>query len=45
MCLGNNANISFSHAVFIIGNKKQLDMKQLSRYGRIVELKEKDIIR
>ena len=32
-------------AVFIIGNKKQLDMKQLSRYGRIVELKEKDIIR
>ncbi len=32
-------------AYFIIGNKKQLDMQQLSKYGRIVELKKDDIMR
>lgn len=31
--------------VFIIGNKRQLDLQQLSRYGRIVELKKTDIMR
>ena len=30
---------------FIIGNKKQLDMQQLSKYGRVVMLKKKDIMR
>ena len=32
-------------AFFIIGNKKQLDMQQLAKYGRIVELKKDDIMR
>ncbi|MBQ9668806.1 MAG: insulinase family protein [Prevotella sp.] len=31
--------------VFIIGNKHQLDLQQLSRYGRIIELKKTDIMR
>ncbi|MBR6194937.1 MAG: insulinase family protein [Prevotella sp.] len=32
-------------AYFIIGNKKQLDMQQLQKYGRVVELKKEDIMR
>ena len=30
---------------FVIGNKKQLDLQQLSKYGRVVELKKDDIMR
>ena len=33
------------HVYYVIGNKKQLDMQQLSRYGRIVMLKKEDIMR
>ncbi len=32
-------------AYFIIGNKKQLDMQQLQKYGRVVELKKEDVMR
>ena len=32
-------------AYFIIGNKKQLDMQALSKYGRVVELKKEDVMR
>ena len=32
-------------AYFIIGNKKQLDLQALAKYGRIVELKKEDIMR
>ena len=31
--------------VFIIGNKRQLDLQQLARYGQIIELKKADILR
>ena len=31
-------------AYFVIGNKKQLDMMTLAKYGRIVELKKNDIM-
>jgi len=30
---------------FVIGNKKQLDMQALSKYGRVVELKKDDVMR
>ena len=30
---------------FVIGNKKQLDMQTLSKYGRVVELKKDDVMR
>jgi predicted Zn-dependent peptidase len=30
---------------YIIGNKKQLDLQQLSKYGRLVMLKKEDIMR
>ncbi|MCR5680553.1 MAG: insulinase family protein [Prevotella sp.] len=30
---------------FIVGNKKQLDMKALGKYGKVVELKRQDIMR
>jgi len=29
----------------VVGNKKKLDMQQLSAYGRIVELKASDFVR
>ena len=32
-------------AFFIVGNKKQLDLQALSKYGRITELKKEDIMR
>ena len=32
-------------AYFIIGNKKQLDLQALTKYGRVVELKKKDLMR
>ena len=32
-------------AYFIIGNKKQLDLQALTKYGRVVELKKEDIMR
>lgn len=32
-------------AYFIIGNKKQLDLQALAKYGRVVELKKEDIMR
>lgn len=31
--------------VFIVGNKRKLDLQQLSRYGQVVELKKRDIVR
>lgn len=31
------------HAIFIVGNKKMLDMKRLSKIGKIVELKKEDV--
>jgi hypothetical protein len=30
-------------ALFIVGNKKMLDMKRLSKIGKIVEVKKQDI--
>ena len=30
---------------YIIGNKKQFDLQQLSKYGRLVMLKKEDIMR
>ena len=30
---------------FIIGDKKQLDMQQLQKYGRVEELKKEDVMR
>ena len=30
---------------FIIGNKKQLDMMALGKYGKVIELKKKDVMR
>ena len=33
------------HAWIIVGNKRTLDMKRLAQYGRIIELKKKDIYR
>lgn len=32
-------------AYFIIGNKKQLDLQALTKYGRVVELKKEDLMR
>ena len=32
-------------AVFIIGSKRHMDLQQLARYGRVVELKKSDIMR
>ena len=32
-------------AVFIIGNKKQLDLQALAKYGRVVELKKSDVMK
>ena len=34
-----------SRIYYIIGNKKQLDLQQLSKYGRLVMLKKEDIMR
>lgn len=31
--------------VFIIGNKRQFDLRQLARYGQVIELKKSDIMR
>jgi hypothetical protein len=34
------------HRVFgIVGNKKKLDLKELSKYGTVVMVKEKDLFR
>ena len=34
-----------SRIYYIIGNKKQLDLQQLSKYGRVVMLKKEDVMR
>lgn len=36
---------SHPRALFIVGNKKMLDMKRLSRVGKVVELKKGEIYR
>ena len=33
------------HIIFIVGNKKHLDMQALSKYGKLVELKKADVLR
>jgi len=40
----NNIQNNASHrAMIVVGNKKSLDMQQLSQYGKVVMLKKKDI--